>query len=716
MFAPPAATFYPPVGIPVYEGAVQMPAQPPQTPPLMPPPPPPPYYAGYQNSPRRPKKSKDSSLENWIGRNVIGIVASVLVFLGILFLGFLVIPSLGDGAKIALMFIFSAGLTAAGTVLTVKKKNNFTQALLGCGCGSLFISIMITHLFFHAIPDLAAFALLLLWLVGVLALVRIANSLLISIIAHAGMIISLCLAYTVGMSQDRLVFILVYHALSVGIIIVGGIFCYKKTMRLGLFASLCLSLVAVVTLFGYYVDTPALESSLQLGLAIAVFSVQLIGALVLSFAIAESLARLKNGEARIFLHLLNTALLLGVIFVAAYLFPFNLTSLAYSGEVGFLLNLIPPYNTVIAPTIIAAVVAFGYLFACIFLSKKLKLSRALVLISVIASCLFAALLAMSLYLLAAVGYPDVLHIPGLLVVAAVLAACFQITKDRAYLWLSFSVLMADLACMLQYGYRALPADYSIVIGLASLALSLSLLAYLWTRLSKQERAGMLISFKLLMLGVTEASVVMIFSAHVALEAVALLAITAAFLVLFFLKFDARHIAQRGFWVFMRIHELVLIAASSWFIAFRSELWPSPLLSLALAVLSLALLVCSVYAISRTAGRHGWLSVFAGICFTLVVIAPIAGTTSWFDEPYVFSLVLMVSALVCIVGGFFTRLKPLRLYGLVLTLCCVLKLVLLDIGDAETLMRVVAFISGGLICFGISALYSYAVKHLEAPAL
>jgi hypothetical protein len=30
------------------------------------------------------------------------------------------------------------------------------------------------------------------------------------------------------------------------------------------------------------------------------------------------------------------------------------------------------------------------------------------------------------------------------------------------------------------------------------------------------------------------------------------------------------------------------------------------------------------------------------------------------------------------------------------------------------MRVVSFISGGLICFGISALYNFAVKRFELP--
>jgi hypothetical protein len=65
--------------------------------------------------------------------------------------------------------------------------------------------------------------------------------------------------------------------------------------------------------------------------------------------------------------------------------------------------------------------------------------------------------------------------------------------------------------------------------------------------------------------------------------------------------------------------------------------------------------------------------------------------------------------VLIALGFWSRITPFRLYGLVVTIVCVLKLVTLDIVDADALMRVVAFIVGGMICFGVSALYNFAVK-------
>ena len=60
----------------------------------------------------------------------------------------------------------------------------------------------------------------------------------------------------------------------------------------------------------------------------------------------------------------------------------------------------------------------------------------------------------------------------------------------------------------------------------------------------------------------------------------------------------------------------------------------------------------------------------------------------------------------------SKSKTLRLYGVVLSLLCVLKLVTYDVAGQTTILRVVAFIGGGMICFAISALYSYAVKKLD----
>lgn len=74
-----------------------------------------------------------------------------------------------------------------------------------------------------------------------------------------------------------------------------------------------------------------------------------------------------------------------------------------------------------------------------------------------------------------------------------------------------------------------------------------------------------------------------------------------------------------------------------------------------------------------------------------------------------SLTCLLAAGFCIVLGFSCRVKPLRTYGLILVIFSVLKMVTFDIASTDSIIRVAAFIGGGLLCFGISWAYNRAEK-------
>lgn len=84
----------------------------------------------------------------------------------------------------------------------------------------------------------------------------------------------------------------------------------------------------------------------------------------------------------------------------------------------------------------------------------------------------------------------------------------------------------------------------------------------------------------------------------------------------------------------------------------------------------------------------------------------------FDEtsPYVWSALVIACAFVAIGAGFWFGEKPLRIYGLALALLGIFKIALIDI-SGEALVRAAALVAAGLVCFGISALYSYADKRI-----
>lgn len=80
--------------------------------------------------------------------------------------------------------------------------------------------------------------------------------------------------------------------------------------------------------------------------------------------------------------------------------------------------------------------------------------------------------------------------------------------------------------------------------------------------------------------------------------------------------------------------------------------------------------------------------------------------------YLISVIGLVVAIACISIGFSMRHKEFRIYGLVLSLICVAKLILLDISYNTILLRPVGFVVAGLLCFAISWIYSRLEKKIQ----
>jgi uncharacterized membrane protein len=100
-----------------------------------------------------------------------------------------------------------------------------------------------------------------------------------------------------------------------------------------------------------------------------------------------------------------------------------------------------------------------------------------------------------------------------------------------------------------------------------------------------------------------------------------------------------------------------------------------------------------------------MSVFYGIKFTFFTFGTIHLFTDISDQQFIVSVVLMLLASACIVFGFWKELKATRIYGLVLILSGVGKMVTLDVWHQESIIRVLSLVGGALICFGISAAYT-----------
>ena len=79
-------------------------------------------------------------------------------------------------------------------------------------------------------------------------------------------------------------------------------------------------------------------------------------------------------------------------------------------------------------------------------------------------------------------------------------------------------------------------------------------------------------------------------------------------------------------------------------------------------------------------------------------------SSFHVENYVVSICLLLFAIMSIVAGFYINTASFRLYGLILSMISIIKLIMIDIHYDSTLENALSFFVSGVLCFIISFIY------------
>ena len=98
--------------------------------------------------------------------------------------------------------------------------------------------------------------------------------------------------------------------------------------------------------------------------------------------------------------------------------------------------------------------------------------------------------------------------------------------------------------------------------------------------------------------------------------------------------------------------------------------------------------------------------YIGIKYTVLLLLILNSLNA---TNYIFSISCLIISVISIICGFMLQNKSIRLYGLILSMISIAKLILIDITYDNTLMRAVSFLICGLLCFGISLIYNYIDK-------
>lgn len=142
-----------------------------------------------QLTPKVIQKEK-KNLEATLGKNVMAIAASILIFISLIFFGTLLVPYLTDAIKMVLMFFVSFAFTTLGlTFLQKDKSNKWFLSISGCGMGAIYISLIVSFVYFNAFNYIILYIFIAIWAIAT-AILSKTKSQLFEIIGQIGILIS----------------------------------------------------------------------------------------------------------------------------------------------------------------------------------------------------------------------------------------------------------------------------------------------------------------------------------------------------------------------------------------------------------------------------------------------------------------------------------------------------------------------------------------------
>ena len=638
-----------------------------------------------QPLPTVPQQAASGDVEGWVGRNLMGVVASLLILAGVTFLGFLVVPFMGDSAKITSMYLLSLAFSAAGILACRRRISAFSQTLLGCGLGALFISVMVTFFVFHAVSSLAFLGLLAAWTACGYVLVKASGTPTMGVIIHIGALIAAYVAWSTDISPADVPVLVGYQILSTAVICVGDAVACKRLSRLGLLASLGMTLIAgLANQAGPWVTDVTMIWT-------PVLLIQFAGASILVHV--ERGLPLEEGTNLSMAHGLDIAaeVVWGLVAV----------------ECLSRLNLVPSRIALPLVAVMLAVRTWAEL-------KRLALGHELRSVSLTAMFSTFVVFAVAchshstVFLWLQLVWPPVL--------AGVSMYLSSRTRDRVYdVFAIFVVATHVLFVSLGWCDKALSfggmasAPLQTVLAMALVAGEALIAWYSGALVGKLGPEGPRWEYRfrvaaILMLAVGLPGV------SNELADISYPGIVIASIVLLSLRLAGVWNTAEKERQAPRLTEdlVVLIAAVTGMPVTGWVLWPGVYFVVGAMVLTRAIGDAKANRDDLARATENGIA----LCLLLVRALEIQSTDS--APAYAYSFLIMVVALAFLGIGFALANRGMRSFGLYGTLCAVGKLALIDVWTSSPTVRVGALIAGGLTCFAISALYNRAIRKEPPP--
>lgn len=606
-----------------------------------------------------------SNMEQTIGKTIMAVCASALIFISLIFFAAIVLPYLSTGAKVALMYGVSIVITVVGAVFAfIKKENKWYLSLTACGLGAIYISMMVSAIYFQLFGQGMLYTGILLWAVLVCVLSRLRSQVFL-VIGQVGIniaaIFGACLAGATE-EEGKMAFLVCYVVFAELIFFVSHIY---KEYNKNLVNFIGAAFAAFVLMIGVNLEV------MQGAFAVDAASLLLVGILLLLNILSITIWKIdaKNDV------------------------PFGIINAVY---------------TVLAYVVLLRHWEAGKVVAIMFLSALLVLLEVKIkewkpIGKIIYQC------ALILLLVCAVGSVEILRVylsvavPALVflvygfwrenpvykIAGVVCATLFLLIPMNCYLRLVLGIGLVACTVLLLFRFRAQYRPW------------MKVLLYLWTILFVSVVSiWMFVEWGI---DAEEARKTMVFALLTILQIV-------ASKIKIWHRDPRTGEREESMAITLGVVHLILMFKSLEILCGAED----PMTRIVTIVFGALLLVADNKEFFRK-DTKGYATIYQAVKVLLFVGAI---CTSFEMPGFVSSIVGIVVALGCVVYGFWYEVqkgverKSCRIFGLVLVLISLVKLMLIDVHYENMGLRALSFFVSGVLCFGISFAYNVVDKWMN----
>lgn len=617
------------------------------------------YYDNSKMANKLSKEDANKDFEKTFGKSFMGIAASILIFISIILFAMLLLPMFGDGAKMAMMYTVSIAFLGVGAYrLSKDKDDRFNTALTGCGLGALYISLLLSNIYFGVLGDIPLYILIALW-GGIVCFLAKNKNYIFQTIGEVGIIIAtvfgcmLCIEYK---DTARFFALIIFYGITSAIFyIVNYEKEFEKNICYHVFAGIG-SVVLTVGCLGFSED-----ASICLLSTLVIYALNMIG--IMSHKLEESKESFGIiASVELFCMAMTSSWLITdekiwtiVAYVFGMLMIFAISMKKCKSECG--LNLIAGTSAAISLIGLLAnetVYYYGVVFLMVIpllvygYFRRYSFGK------------YAGLIIMGIYMFVYDLDNKGLHFLFMLVAFIVAYACMFFFKE-------------------QYN-----KDYKCTLHLAALVLIAT------------QMGGALGE---------------VFGDGKAYENIIDTIIYTCFFLLNTMCYKSKFAYD-----FLtgkkeeneEVYTLANIVAMGWGLILLGDggLAGCHFVNI---IVALAAFMLGTQRMLDKRDDDLASNLYVGGKFTVFLIVVLSS----FETPnYVISIACLLLAILLILFGFKGGYKYLRIYGLGLTMISIFKLLMVDITYANTLGNAISFFVSGILCFAISMIYNYLDKKMN----